>query len=150
MNADTQEDVFKFIFALRPHGALDAVPINCANEKVQSYFTILSAWVVDHMENVTLYGLKSNACPTGEVPAGELATNIKNYESRDYTGYERYGYENCFSGLTSDGTHRKFCSLGINLGQNIFHGPHQVSAPDLHTPDMLHTIYLVFFKHLMD
>jgi len=102
------------------------------------------------MENVTLHGSKSNACPTREVPAGELGSNFKNYRARDYTRYERYGYENRFPGSKSDGTHIKFRGLGINLGQKVFHGLHRVSAPDLDTPDMLHTVYLGLFKHMMD
>ena len=101
-------------------------------------------------KNVTLHGLKSNACPTCEVPAGEFGTNIKNYRARDYTRYERYGYENRFPGSKSDGTHVKFRGLDINLGQNLFHGLQRVSAPDLHTPDMHHTVYLGLFKHMMD
>lgn len=150
VNADTLQDVFEFIFAPLQHAALDGVPIDCADGKVRRCFPILSAWVADHMENVTLHGLKSNACPTCEVPAGELGTNIKNYRARDYARYERYGYENRFPGSKSDGTHVKFRGLGINLGQNVFHGLHRVSAPDLHTPDMLHTVYLGLFKHMMD
>jgi len=74
--------------------ALDGDPIDCADGKVQRCFPILSAWVADHMENVTQHGLKSDACPTSEVPAGEFGTNIKNYEARDYPRYERYRYEN--------------------------------------------------------
>jgi len=84
------------------------------------------------------------------VPAGEFGTNIKNYRARDYTRYERYGYENRFPGSKSDGTHVKFRGLDINLGQNLFHGLQRVSAPDLHTPDMHHTVYLGLFKHIMD
>ena len=79
VNADTLQDVFEFIFAPLQHAALDGVPIDCADGKVRRCFPILSAWVADHMENVTLHGLKSNACPTCEVPAEELGTNIKNY-----------------------------------------------------------------------
>jgi len=99
---------------------------------------------------MTLHGLKSNACPTCEVPAGKLGTNIKNYRARDYARYVRYGYENRFPGSKSDGTHVKLGGLGINLGQNVFDGLYWVSAPDLHTPDMLHTVYLRLFKHMMD
>jgi len=150
VNADTLQDVFELIVAPLQHAALDGVPIDCADGKVQRCFPILSAWVADHMENVTLHGLKSNACPTFEVPAGELYTNIKNYRARDYARYERYGYANRFPGPKSDGTHVKFRALGINLGQNIFHGLHRVLAPDLHTPDMLHTVYLGLFKDMMD
>jgi len=150
LNADTLQDILAFLFTPLEHAALDGVPMECAERKVQRCFTILSAWVVDHMEKVTLHGLKSNACPTCEVPAGELGTNIKNYRARDYARYERYGYENRFPGSKLDGTHVKFGGLGINLGQNIFHGLHRVSAHDWHTPDMLHTVYLGLFKHMMD
>jgi len=79
VNADTQQDVFQFIFAPLQHAALDGVPIYYPDGKCRSCFPILSAWVADHMENVTLHELKSNACPTCEVPAGEVGTNIKNY-----------------------------------------------------------------------
>ena len=110
----------------------------------------MSAWDADHLVSMTLHGLKSNACPTCEVHAGELGTNIKNYRARDYARYQRYGYENRFPGSKSDGTHIKFRGLGINLGQNILHGRHRVSAPDLHTPDRLHTVYLGLVKHMME
>jgi len=66
------------------HAALECVPIDCTDGKVQRCFPILSLWVADHMENVTLHGFKSNPCPTCEVPAGELGTNIKNNRARDY------------------------------------------------------------------
>jgi len=150
VNANTLQDVFEFIFAPLQHAALDGVPIDCADGKVRRCSPILSAWVVDYMENVTLHGLKSNACPTCEVPAGKLGTNIKTYRARDYARSERYGYENRFPDSKSDGTHVKFRGLGINLGQTVFHGLHRVSAPDLHTQDMLHWVYLGLFKHMID
>jgi len=49
----------------------------------------------------------------------------------------------------SGGTHVKCRGLGINLGQNVVHGLYRVSAPDLHTLYMLHTVYLGLFKHMM-
>ena len=61
MNADTLQDIFEFIFASLQHAALDGVPIDCADGKIRRCFPILSAWVADHMENVKLHGLKSNA-----------------------------------------------------------------------------------------
>ena len=36
------------------------------------------------------------------------------------------------------------------FGPNVFCGLYRVSVPDLHTPDMLHTVYLGLFKHMMD
>ena len=151
VNTDTLQDVFEFIFAPLQHTALDGVPIDSADGKVQRCFPILSAWVADHMEIVTLHRLKSNACPTCEVHAKELGTNIKNYQARDYARYKRYKYKyNQFPGSNSDGARAKFCGLGINLGQNVFCGLHQVSGPDLHTPDMPHTVYFGLFKHMID
>ena len=150
VNADTLEDVFEFIFMPLQHAVLDGFPIDCADGKVQRCFPILSTWAADHMENVTLHGLKSNACSTCEVPAGELGTKIKNYRARDYARYERYEFSKRLPGSKPDGAHVKFRGLGINLGQNVFHGLHRVSVPDLHIPDMLHTVYLGLFKHMMD
>ncbi|KAF8416904.1 hypothetical protein BGX38DRAFT_1070840, partial [Terfezia claveryi] len=35
-----------------------------ADEKVRNCVPILSSWLADHMENVTIYGIKTNRCPT--------------------------------------------------------------------------------------
>jgi len=42
-----------------------------------------------------------------------------------------------------------FETLGMDLEKNVFHGLHPVLAPGLHKPDLLHTVYLGLFKHLM-
>ena len=84
VNTNTLQDIFEFFFATLQHAALDGAPIDCADRKVQRCFPIFSLWVADYMENVTQHGLKSNACPTYEVPAGILETNIKNFRARDY------------------------------------------------------------------
>ena len=88
LKADTLQDGFEFIFRTMQHTALEGFQIDWAEGKVRGCFRILSAWVVDYMKKVTLHGLKANACPTSEVPSGELGTNIKNYQARDYAGYE--------------------------------------------------------------
>ena len=130
--------------------ALDRVSIDCTEGKVQRYFAILASWVAGYMDNVTLHRLKSDACSTREVPTGEIGTNIRNYRARDYSRYERDGYENLFPGSKSDCTRVEFCSLGIHIGQKIFDGLYWVSAPAFYTPDMLHRVYLGIFKHIMD
>ena len=79
VNADTLQNAFELICAPLKHGALDGVPIDCPDGTVRRCFSIFSACIADHMENVTLHRLKSNTCLTCEVPAGELGTNIKNY-----------------------------------------------------------------------
>ena len=67
INADTLQGVFKLLFESLQHVALEGVNIDCADGKVQRCFPILSGWIADHMENVALHGVKSNACPKCEV-----------------------------------------------------------------------------------
>jgi len=43
-----------------------------------------------------------------------------------------------------------FENLSIDLAKNMFHVLHCVSAPGLHKPDLLHTVYLGWFKPLID
>jgi len=40
--------------------------------------------------------------------------------------------------------------MNLAIGQNIFHGLDRVSASDLYKPDILYTIYLGLFKHMID
>jgi len=148
INTDTLQNVFELIFAPLRGVAHSGVPIDCADGKVRLCFPILSAWIADHMENVALHGLKSNPCPKCEVPTHELGTNAKNYRTRDYARYQRYKPKIQNAGLESDDNHVMCDNLGI--GQNIFHRLDRVSASDLYKPDMLHTIYLGLFKHMMD
>jgi len=117
VNAATLQDVFEFTFALLQHTPLDGVPTACAYGKGRSCFSILSAWVADHLGNMTLHGLKSNASPTCKMPVGKLGTNMEEDRARDYARYERCGYENRFPSSKSDSAHVKFCGLGINLAQ---------------------------------
>jgi len=148
INADTLQDVFEFIFAPLQDVAHAGIAIDCTDGKVRQCFPILSAWIADHMENVALHGLKTNACPKCKVPTHELVTNAKNYRSRDYARYQRYKPKNANSGSESDNDRVMSDNLGI--GQNIFHRLDRVSASDLYKPDMLLTIYLGLFKHMMD
>jgi len=38
----------------------------------------------------------------------------------------------------------------LDIGQNIFHRLGLLSASDVYKPDMLYTIYLSLFNHMMD
>jgi len=96
------------------------------------------------MENVALHGIKSNVCPKCEVLPGELGTDASSLRARDCARYER-----CERESASDDSRTMFETLGIDLEKNVFHGLHLVSAPGLHKPDLIHTVYLVLFKHLM-
>jgi len=100
------------------------------------------------MENVALHGLKTTACPKCEVPTPELGTNARSHPTRDYARYQQYKPENRNSGSELDDDHIMCDNHGI--GQNIFHRLDPVSASDLYKPDILDTIYLGLFKHMMD
>jgi hypothetical protein len=149
INADTLRGVFELIFRPLRDTMAAGVPVDCADGKIRQCFPILSGWIADHMENVTLHGIKSNACPKCEVGPEELGTGIGPQRARDYARYERLR-ENCSLGLESDDAQDTFETLGIKMGQNVFQELERVSAPDLHKPDLLHTIYLGLFKHMMD
>ena len=95
------------------------------------------------MKNIILHRIKSNVCPKYEGLPGKLGTHTHCYRAQDYARYERCECE-------SDNSHTIFETLCINHGKNLFHGLNLVSAPGLHKPDLLHTVYLELFKHIID
>ena len=146
ISADTLQDVFELIFAPLQDVAHVGIPIECSDRKVRLCFPILSGWIADHMENVALQGLKTNACPKCEVPTNELGTNARSYRARDYARHQRYKPENPTSGSETDHDH----VMNLDIGQNIFHRLDRVSASDLYKPDLLYIIHLRLFMHRMD
>jgi len=145
IKADTLQDVFKLIFAPLQDVAHVGISIDCADGKVQLCFPILTVWIADHMENVALHRLKTNDCPKCEVLTNELGTNARSYGARDYARCQRYKPENQTSGSETDDDH----VMNLGIGQHIFLRLDRVSAYDLYKPDILHTIYLGLFKHMM-
>src|ERR1700709_2960207 len=104
------------------------------------------------MENVALHRVKSNACPKCEVPPDALGTDAEQtYPARDYAIYKRLEQENQHRSTDSGSgdVNATFDALGIKMGRNVFHGLQWVSAPDLHKPALLHTVYLGLLKHMM-
>jgi len=152
-NADTLRGVFELNFAPLNRAAREGAPIDCAEGMIRRFFPLMSGWIADHMENVTQHGIKSNACPLCEVPPEELGSRAGHHRARDYARYECYERENPYlDSETQDAAHTRYTNEthGMKRGQNIFQGPVRVSTPDLHRPDMLHTIYLGLFKQMMD
>jgi hypothetical protein len=153
INADTLQGVFQLIFEPLQDAAQAGVPVDCADGRVRRCFPILAAWTADHMENVALHGVKSNACPKCEVPPDRLGSLIQNgYPTRDYATYERLqqGSLDHETDSVADDINSTFEGLGVKIGRNVFHGLPRVLAPDLYKPDLLHTVYLGLFKHMMD
>ena len=157
INAERLQLVFQLLFEPLRAVARQGVNIDCADGKVLRCFPILSAWIADHMENGALHGVKSNSCPKCKVLPWELGNNAK-YSARDYTEYEYCERQNGLQSpradsddaYNADNANVTFDTLRINMGPGVFHGLYRVSAPDLHVPDLLHTIYLGLFKHMMD
>jgi len=153
INADTLRGVFELIFAPLNGAVREGAPIDCADGKIRRCFPIISGWIADHMENITLHGIKSNARPKCEVPPEELGSRAGHYPARDYARYKGYERETpSLDSETHNAAHARYTNEthGIKRGQKVFQGLMIVSTPDLHKPDMLHTIYLRLFKHMMD
>jgi len=85
INAETLRGVFEHTFAPLNGPAREGAPCDCADGKIRRCFPIISGWIADHMDNVTLYWIKSNACPKCEVPPEELGSRPGHHRARDYT-----------------------------------------------------------------
>jgi len=105
------------------------------------------------MENVTLYSIKSNDRPKCEVPPEAFRSRAGHQRATDYTRYECYEHENpSLDSETHDAAPAHYMneSHGIKRRENVVQGLVRVLTPNLHKPDMLHTIHLGLLKHMMD
>jgi len=152
INTDTLRSVFELIVGPLNGAAQEGPAIDCADGKIRRCFPIMSGWIADHMENVTLLGIKSNACPKCEVPP-EALSRAGHHRARDYARYERYERENrSLDSETYDAAHARYTNEthGIKRGQMVVQRLVRVWTPDLHKPDMRQTIDLGLLKHMMD
>jgi len=64
--------------------------VSCGDKKVRKCIPIVSTWLADHMENVTIHRIKANRCPICMVTPSELGKVPKTpYGMRDHGQYER-------------------------------------------------------------
>ena len=64
--------------------------MSCSDEKVRQCIPIVSTWLADYMENVTIHGIKVNRCPICMVTPNEVGRVPKaSYKMRDHGQYER-------------------------------------------------------------
>jgi len=123
INADTLRAVFELIFAPLNDAAREGAPIDCADGKIRRCFLIMLGCIADHMENLTLHGIKSTACPNCEMPLKELGSRAGHHRARDYTRDEGYECENpSLDSETYDAAHARYTNEtpGIKRGQTIF------------------------------
>jgi len=72
INTNTLHGVFELIFALLNSAVRDGAPLDCGDCKIRRCFPIMSGWIEDHIANVTLPGMQSNACRKCELSPEEL------------------------------------------------------------------------------
>ncbi|KAF8428018.1 hypothetical protein BGX38DRAFT_1105827 [Terfezia claveryi] len=64
--------------------------VACADEKVRNCVPILLCWLANHMENVTIHGIKTNRCPICITTKSQLGMLSKTpYRTHNYLDYER-------------------------------------------------------------
>jgi len=148
-NADTLRAVFDLVLAALQPVAQEGTVMDCADGKTRLGFPILSAGIEDHADHAALQGIGSKSCPKCEVPCKELGGNPRRiYETHDYMRYREKGLWH--EPAEAAGIAQYFQRLGVKIGNNVFIGLDRVSPTNLHKPDLLHNIYLVLFKHMME
>ena len=64
--------------------------MSCGDERVQKCIPIVSSWLVYHMENVSMHGIKTNRCPVCVVAPCQLGIIPKTlYDVCDNGHYQR-------------------------------------------------------------
>jgi len=148
-NAHVLQALFDLVLAPLQQVAQEGTVMDCADSKRGLCFPILSAWIADYAEHAGLQGIGSKSCPKCEVPCEELGGDPRRmYETPDYMVYR----EKALRHLPAEaaGIAEYFQRLGVKIGNNLFMGLDRVSPADLHKLDLLHNIYLGFFKHMME
>jgi len=102
------------------------------------------------MENVLLHRINSNTCPKCEVATDDQGIPSVRYRVRDYTRYDYYQRENEIHRSEIEHCRDTLETLGIKIGQNVFHVLLRALPPDLHKLEMLLTVSLGLLKHMMD
>jgi hypothetical protein len=148
VNNEILYDLMEAIFA--PMAALgeSGLEIECADGKVRLCFLRLSAWIADHLENITLHGIQQNQCAVCEVRPEQLGSYLRRSTAkRDYKKYE-YLFNKYADGDQQAG--RELSDRGFKLLPSVFWGLPNVQQSDLPKPDILHVVYLgIFETHLM-
>ena len=63
INADSLQAVFDLVLTPLYYVSNEGMVIDCADGKIRLCFPILSAWIADHAEQMTLHGIGHKPCP---------------------------------------------------------------------------------------
>jgi len=141
---DLLEAIFVPIVGLENLG----LEIECADEKVRLCFPRLSAWIANHLENVTLHNIQQNQCAVCEVQPEQLGFYLRRSAAkRDYRKYEDF-FNIFFDNDQQAG--KELTDHGFKLLPSVFWRLPNIQQSDLPKPDILHVVYLgIFETHLM-
>jgi len=88
MNGDALAAVFDLVFAQLQQVAQEGTVMDCADGTICHCVPLLSAWMADHVEHLTLHGICRRSCPRFQVSCKELGENPqKKYVVSDYICY---------------------------------------------------------------
>ena len=144
LNAEVLRRVLRHVLQPLEDAARAGVYLECADGNQRHCYPILCAWVADHMEHVSLLNIKSNACPRCEMDPNDFGDYSVRAMPRDTSVYQAK------LEIGDEEAKRFLFERGVRPLENVFWGLSHVSAYELNKPDILHTIYLGIFKHLMD
>ena len=141
----------------------EGLQMECADLQQRQCYPILAAWLTDHMEYIDIFCIKKDCCPVCEVSSKQLgmslaelqADNLRPLRRRDYQRYIRLQQT-----ILDDSTSAQRREVSIhNLEDRGIRGPKwilnvlselpYVHPNLLHTPDLLHGVYLGLLDHLM-
>ena len=154
-NADVLHKALATILQPLEAAGKEGVSLECADKCIRQCYPVLAAWIADHIEYAKLFHLKKQACPVCTVEDHQLgADSHPFYPARHYNKYyRRYLLLNSIesgSNTEKNETITFFDNQRVKPYFNVFWRLPRVRPERLHTPDLLHGIYLGLLKHLMD
>ena len=125
----------------------EGVEMSCSDGKVRRCFPILTAWLADHEEHVTLHNIARNRCPRCEV-SSENPGELQEFPLRNHSIYQqKIAQYNCTGDLS---TITDLAFVGLKSLYNGLWTLPRIEISDIPKPDLLHTIYLGLMKNLLE
>jgi hypothetical protein len=123
------------------------IEIHCGDGQIWRCYPRLSAWIADHMEYATLFGVKTNSYPQCETACEELGADELRAPVRDFAAYEELKND------AADGSDAHKAQVAEALSAvGVLHGRYALCSlygacpQSLHKPDLLHGIYKGIFE----
>jgi len=115
INADSLRAVFDLVLAPLHYVSYEGMVMDCAHGKTLLCFPILSAWIADHAEHMSLHGIGIKSCPKCKVPCNELGGHPGEvYEVRGYAIYEEKARQ--LESAEARSTREYFRQMGMKIG----------------------------------